>query len=80
MTKQLAQMIEKVKTWPARRQEDVVNVLKSMEEAGTTIYKLSNEERRLIKEALDEADRGQYVTDAELRRFRNRNKQKRKKT
>ena len=79
MTKQLAQMIERVKTWPVHRQADVVHVLKSMEESTKTVYKLSDEERRLVQEALDEADEGKYVSDAELKRFRNRHKRTKKK-
>jgi hypothetical protein len=49
MTK-LAEIIERVKRWPALRQEDVVRVIERMEEIGTDTYRLSDEERQLIDE------------------------------
>lgn len=79
MTKQLAQMLERVKTWPVYRQAEVVGILEQMEKFATTVYKLSPHEQKLIDEALDQADRGEYVTDAELKKFRNRHKHAAKK-
>ena len=68
MTKQLAQMLERVKTWPLRRQADVVSVLKSMEKSGKKVYKLSAEERRLIDEGLASP----VVSEEEMEKFWNR--------
>ena len=72
MTKQLAHMLERVRKWPAHRQADVVSVLKSMERAGTSVYKLSTEERRLIREGINSP----LVSDADLKKFRNRHKRR----
>jgi len=69
MTKLLSEMIEKVKTWPDWRQEDVVLVLQEMERQGTEIYQLSKEEERLIDEALEEAERGEFVSEEEMEAF-----------
>jgi hypothetical protein len=44
--------IERVKRWPAQRQEDVARVIERMEEIGTDAYRLSDEERSLIDEGL----------------------------
>ncbi len=69
MTKLLSEMLEKVKTWPAWRQDDVTHMLKAMEQQGTEIYHLSYEERLLIDEGLAQADRGEFVSDEEMEKF-----------
>ena len=70
MTQQLVEIIERVKTWPAWRQDDAAYLLGMMEETGTKIYRLSDEERRAVDEGLD----SDVVSDAELLAFRNRHK------
>jgi hypothetical protein len=70
MTQQLEEIIERVKAWPAWRQEDAAYMLEMMEESGTTIYRLSDEERDAVREGLNSP----VVSDAELKAFRNRRK------
>ena len=70
MTQQLKETIERVKTWPEWRQEDAAYLLEMMEESGTSIYKLSDEERDAVREGLESP----VVSDAELKAFRNRHK------
>jgi hypothetical protein len=70
MTQQLKEMIERVKTWPEWRQEDAAYLLEMMEESGTKIYRLSDEERDAIREGLDSP----AASDAKLKAFRNRHK------
>ena len=69
MTKQLTEMLEKVKTWPEWRQEDAALMLQEMERQGTEIYNLSDEERRAVDAGLAEADRGEFVSDEEMEKF-----------
>ncbi|HEY4520876.1 MAG TPA: hypothetical protein VJL57_00565 [Candidatus Paceibacterota bacterium] len=69
MTKQLSEMIEKVKTWPEWRQEDVALILQEMERQGTEIYHLSDEERAAVEEGLAQAERGEFVSDEEMEKF-----------
>lgn len=64
-------MIERVKTWPEWRQEDIAYLLEMMEESGTKIYRLSNEEREAVREGLDSP----VVPDAEVKAFRNRHRE-----
>ena len=52
MTQQLKEMIERVKTWPEWRQEDAAYLLEMMEESGTKIYRLSDEERDAVLAAV----------------------------
>ena len=45
MTQQLIEIIERVKSWPEWRQDDAAYLLEMMEESGTRLYRLSDEER-----------------------------------
>ena len=70
MTQQLVEIIERVKTWPAWRQEDAAYLLEMMEESGTKIYRLSDEERDAVREGLESP----VATDGEVIAFRDRHK------
>jgi len=74
MTQQLTKLIERVKTWPAWRQHDVARMIEAMEESGTEVYRLSDEERLLVDEGLDQANCGQFVSDDEMEKFWNRHR------
>jgi hypothetical protein len=64
----ISEIIERVKTWPAQRQEDVARVIERMEESGTEMYRLSDEERRLVDEGLA----SRVLPDDEMEKFWNR--------
>lgn len=74
MNKRLENVLERVKDWPEERQRDVAQLLDEIEEAGTEVYRLSDEERRLAEDGLEQAERGAFVSDAEMDAFWNRNK------
>jgi hypothetical protein len=74
MSQQLAELIKRVKTWPAWRQQDVARMIEAMEESGTEVYRLSDEERLLVDEGLDQANRGQFVSDDDMEKFWNRHR------
>ena len=76
MDKALDEMLEKVRTWPEERQRDVLDTLRRMEEEGTAPYQLSDAERVLVQEALEEADRGEFATRDEVKAFFQRNKKR----
>jgi predicted transcriptional regulator len=67
MIKAFEQAVEKVKKLSEERQEYAAAVLEQIAEAGDGIYVLTDEERRLVREGLDELDRGDVATDAEVR-------------
>jgi predicted transcriptional regulator len=68
MTKdQIDAIFERVKTWPIERQQDAAEMLLRMEEQGTDIYELSEEEEAEIKLTLAEAERGKFATDEEMK-------------
>ena len=67
MIKVLEQAIEKVRKLPKEQQEYAAEVLEQIAEAGEAIYILSDAERLLVREALEELDRGEVARDAEVR-------------
>ena len=67
MIKTLEQAVEKVKKLSKERQEYAAEVLEQIAEAGDDVYILTDEERRLVREGLDELDRGEAASDAEVR-------------
>jgi len=67
MIKALEQAIEKVKKLPRERQEYAAEVLEQIVGAGDTAYILTDEERRLVREGLDELDRGEVATEEDAR-------------
>jgi hypothetical protein len=70
MTEQLSEIMERVKTWPEWRQDDAAYLLEMLEESGTSVYRLSDEERDAVREGLASP----AVSEAKLRAFRNRPK------
>lgn len=67
MIKILEDAIEKVKKLPKERQEYAAEVLEQIAEAGEEVYVLSDEERQLVREGLDELDRGEAAGEADVR-------------
>jgi predicted transcriptional regulator len=49
-------------------------MIEAMEESGTEVYQLSDEERLLVDEGLDQAKRGQFVPDEDMEKFWNRHR------
>jgi predicted transcriptional regulator len=74
MIKTLEDVLERVKSWPKQRQEDAARVLETMEQSGTGPYQLSNEERAAVEIGLDQAKRGEFLSDADMAAFWNRNR------
>jgi hypothetical protein len=63
---QIDQVLDRVKSWPADRQEDAVRVLLAMEAEELSAYVLSAEERADLETALDEVARGEVARDEEI--------------
>ena len=68
MTKeQIEQIFERVRTWPLEQQERAAAMLLLLEEQGTGVYELTDEELADIEEAEAEAERGEFATDEEVK-------------
>ena len=63
---QIETVLERVRSWPAARQEDAVRLLLSVEAQDTATYILSHAERADLEAALDEAARDEVASDAEV--------------
>ena len=67
MIKVLEQAIEKIKKLPRKQQGYAAEVLEQIAESGEAVYVLSDEERRLVREGLDELQQGEVASEAEVR-------------
>lgn len=65
-------VLDRARDWPEERRREAERLLEDMEQAGTQIYRLSVEERRLVEEGLAESLRGELVPDDEMEAFFNR--------
>jgi hypothetical protein len=69
MIKVLENAIEKVKTLSEERQRYAAGVLEQIAEAGDDVYRLGDEERRLVREGIADLDAGRIVSDADMDAF-----------
>lgn len=67
MNKMLEQAVEKVKSLSEERQRYAAEVLEQIAAAGDGVYQLSDQERELVREGLEELDRGEVATDEQVR-------------
>ena len=77
MTKaEIGAILDRVRTWPEERQQDAAAMLLLLEENGTEVYVLSEDETRDLEEAEAEIARGEVASEAEVEavfaRFRSR--------
>jgi hypothetical protein len=74
MIKALEAAIEKVKALSEERQQYVAHVLEQIGAAQDEVYKLSDEEKRLVREGLANLDAGRIVSDADMAAFLDRHR------
>ena len=67
MTKeQIEAILDRVRTWPADRQEEAIGLLLAMEAETEGVYVLATEERADLEESLAEMDRGEVASQSEV--------------
>lgn len=67
---QLDAIFDRVRAWPAERQEEAAAILLALEfEADDEPAELTEEELADLNEGLAEADRGDFVPDEEMKAF-----------
>jgi hypothetical protein len=70
MTKaEIDTVLDRVRAWPADRQQLAVDILLAIESRDSDIYELTPEEEADLKEAFVEADGGEFVSDEEMKAF-----------
>jgi len=73
MTKdQINAVLERVHTWPEEQQAYAAEVLLLIEAQESKPLRLSDEEWAAIQEGNAQAERGEFVSDAEMAKFWNR--------
>lgn len=75
MSKLLEKAIAKVRELPEEEQEQAAKMMLSWAElAKQGIYHLSDEERAAVRIGLEQARKGEFVSDEEMERFWNRDR------
>lgn len=69
MNKGLEKAIEKIRTMPNDAQEYAASVLEQIASAGGEVYRLSDEERALVREGIADLDARRIVPDGEMDAF-----------
>ena len=66
MTTLMQKALEAVRAWPKNLQDEAVKLLLALDELGPAPYVASEEELRAIDEALEQVERGERATAAEV--------------
>jgi predicted transcriptional regulator len=67
MTKeQINVVLESVRSWPEQDQEELAELAREIEARRTGVYFMNDEERAAVREGLDQARRGEFVSDDEM--------------
>ena len=66
MTKLLEKALDAVRAWPADRQDEAAKLLLALDRLGPAPYQASPEELTAIDEALEQVERGERASPAEV--------------
>jgi predicted transcriptional regulator len=70
MTKeQIKSVLESVHSWPVEDQEELVELAREIEARRTGVYVMDDDERAAVREGLEQARRGEFVSDEEMDAF-----------
>jgi predicted transcriptional regulator len=73
MIKALEDILTRATSWPKEAQEQLARAAHDIERQHTGLAATTFAERALIDEGLAEADRGEFVSDADMEKFWRRN-------
>jgi predicted transcriptional regulator len=68
-TKNLSEVLSRAETWPPEDQEALAEYAREIEAQRTGVYVLTADERGAIQEGLDQAQRGEFMSDEEMEKF-----------
>jgi hypothetical protein len=63
----LEKALERVRTWPRSRQDELARMALDMDEQGTSPHALSEDERRVLEAAWRESEAEDFATDEEVK-------------
>ena len=73
MIKVLENILTRVATWPKEAQAELARAAQEIEQKHVTVYRLSDDERSAIEDGLAEAKHGEFISDADMEKFWQRN-------
>ena len=62
-------VLEGVRSWPQEDQEELAELAREIEARRTGVYVMNDDERAAVRRGLDEAARGEFVSDEEMNAF-----------
>ncbi len=69
MPRKLKDILKRVDTWPPEDQDELAELAHEIEARRTGVHELTREEEEAIRKGLAELDRGEWVTEEEMRAF-----------
>jgi hypothetical protein len=69
MTKTAKQLLERVASWPQEDQEELAEVAREIEARRSGVYEPAPEEEAAIRQGIAELDRGEWVSEEDMRAF-----------
>ena len=69
MTKITKEILSRVATWPPEDQDELAEDAREIEARRSGLYLLDEQEEPAIREGLAELDRGEWVTEEEMKSF-----------
>src|SRR6266516_4692291 len=74
MNAKLKELIERVETWPEETQEEVIEILLSIEQARLTDYELTDADRAALARSAEDVREGRFAPDERMSKFFERNR------
>ena len=71
MTRTAKQVLERVSSWPAEDREELAEIAREIEARRSGVYEPTPEEEAAIRQGLAELDRGEGLSEEEMRAFWN---------
>jgi len=62
-------LLERFASWPAEDVEELAEYARFIEARRSGVYVMTDDERAAIQEGLEQADRGEFVSDEEMAAF-----------
>jgi hypothetical protein len=69
MTHPTKEILKRVASWPLEDQDELAEVAREIEARRSGLYALDDEEETAIREGLAELDRGEWVTEEQMKSF-----------
>lgn len=63
MNKIVGNILDRVADWPEEAQAELMQAVADIEAKHLGVYRLSDDERKAVREGLAQADRGEFVPD-----------------